>query len=346
MSYYLTYYSKVQSTLTGDVAKLKAQAYNRTVTKQFNRLDEMKLPTNMQAIRNECAQIIIDATFLKTAKPFHQRYTEFRIPKASGGYRTLHAPDDELKALQVRVKDFLQKTCKILCHNAVHSYVRNRNCKTAMETHKKRHARWFLKMDIQDFFDNCREDFLVNILKQVYPLCFLERRDIARLVAIGMIDQSIPQGAPTSPIFSNLYLIKFDLKMTEIKGICYTRYADDILISSSNTFDWLTTQNTVDRMLVDTYGLNLKRRKTRYGSCNGSNWNLGLMYNKDQDITVGHAKKHILKCMVHNYNRDKDTLSSEEQREQAYKLNGILGYYKFIEPEYFKDWELLPIPLA
>ena len=65
----------------------------------------------------------------------------------------------------------------------------------------------------------------------------------------------------------------------ELRGYTYTRYADDILISKTIEFDWQEVVRQVQIILPP--GLNIKSNKTRYGSSNGSNWNLGLMYNKD-----------------------------------------------------------------
>jgi hypothetical protein len=62
------------------------------------------------------------------------------------------------------------------------------------------------------------------------------------------------------------------------------------------------------------------------------------MYNKDREITVGYRNKHLIKNIVHNtFTR----IPSENTDDYAVwlltvsELRGMLGYYKFIEPEYF-----------
>ena len=49
-----------------------------------------------------------------------------------------------------------------------------------------------------------------------------------------MTDKGLPQGAPTSPILSNLVLRKFDIaayQFANLMGAKYTRYADDLTFS-------------------------------------------------------------------------------------------------------------------
>ena len=48
---------------------------------------------------------------------------------------------------------------------------------------------------------------------------------------------SLPQGAPSSPMLSNLVGFKMDIdieKLSEMYGFTYTRYADDLFLSTIN----------------------------------------------------------------------------------------------------------------
>ena len=58
------------------------------------------------------------------------------------------------------------------------------------------------------------------------------------------------------------------------------------------------------------------------------------MFNNQGNITVGHEKKHRVKVMLHNY------LTKEDQHteENKHKLIGIIGYCRYIEPEYFAPY--------
>ena len=137
---YLNYYSKIRNTIGGDIHTAIERERGKIVTKQITESkwsQAQKLNIGNKASR---LSTIITNWVNSDPKTLEEHYTEFRIPKSSGGYRTLHAPDEELKKYQNMVKDFLEKDCKILCHNAVHSYVKHRNCKTAMQIHQRKQS--------------------------------------------------------------------------------------------------------------------------------------------------------------------------------------------------------------
>ena len=336
---YLTYYSKVRTGLTLNEEQERKYAQGKRATKIIEWRDIQADPKFIATLAVKMKQLAVRAETLMDVGPLEDRYTVFKIPKASGGFRTLEAPDAELKSLQIDIKNFLQKDCKLLCHNAVHSYVKGRNCKTAIEAHQAKHTHWFLKLDIKNFFDNCNDTKLFEMLTHIYPLCNLYYDcgyQLERMIKACMYHGALPQGAPTSPILSNLFLLQADVLLTDMyKEMCYTRYADDILISSTKEMQWKDIETEIN-FVLEQYGLELKTAKTRYGSNHGSNWNLGLMYNQDQRITVGHVNKHIMKCMLHNFYRDEATMTDAAKTTATIHINGLLGYYKFIEPEYYK----------
>jgi len=77
----------------------------------------------------------------------------------------------------------------------------------------------------------------------------------------------------------------------------------------------------------------IKQKKTRYGSRKGANWNLGVMLNKDNQITIGHEKKKHFRAMLDQYILDKQNNHPWELSE-VQTLNGYIAYYKMIEKDY------------
>jgi len=76
----------------------------------------------------------------------------------------------------------------------------------------------------------------------------------------------------------------------------------------------------------------INSKKTRYGSSAGSNWNLGVMLNKDNEITVGHKRKKSLQNMIVNYIMDyKNDISWSPNDVQV--MQGNIAYCKMVEPE-------------
>ena len=261
-------------------------------------------------------------------------YKTFRIPKRSGGYREICAPEDDLKSVQHTVMKLITKELRFLPHNAAHGFTRKRNCKTSLEVHKRHGSRWFLKLDIKDFFPNTTYGQILTAMNEVYPFCEMSAGVKEAITSICTRDGATPQGAPTSPMITNMVMVKNDVEITKYckaHNLVYTRYADDILISSKYTFNWQEVQEDIQKILNH---YELKTEKTRYGSFNGRNWNLGLMYNNKGDITVGHKKKQLVKNMIHNY----ITKPECKTYENWYNLIGTVGYCAYIEPEYFNKY--------
>jgi hypothetical protein len=151
------------------------------------------------------------------------------------------------------------------------------------------------------------------------------------------LEDSLPQGAPTSPLLSNLCMLHYDyvlskkLRDFDRHNFVYTRYADDILISCKEHFD----QNKVLELLTETFApqFTIKREKVHYGSSAGRNWNLGLMLNKDNNITLGYKQKQRIRAMLNNLLKD----YSEHRRWEYHDIevvNGNFNYFRYIEPEY------------
>ena len=76
----------------------------------------------------------------------------------------------------------------------------------------------------------------------------------------------------------------------------------------------------------------LHPQKTRYGSSNGRNWNLGLMLNKDNQITIGYARKKTYKAMLYQFVSDMNA-KRPWSIDDVQHLLGLTSYYRMIEKE-------------
>lgn len=260
-------------------------------------------------------------------------YTEYHIPKATGGYRLIAAPTDELK-------DCLRELLKILerfgaaAHNCAHAYIKQRDCLTAIQQHQAAKTQWFYKFDLDSFFPSCTTQLLEETLSYVYPFCIMSAQNLRNLIRFATYHKALPQGSPLSPLLSNIVLTSFDWAMyysiRHFNGI-YTRYADDVLISFPTKKQLSFVENIVQGHLPN--GLRLNQEKSRCGSVAGRNYNLGLVLNKENNITIGHKKKMKLKAKLNNFIFD-FTNQRYWSIIDTQVLQGELNYFKSIEPEY------------
>lgn len=261
------------------------------------------------------------------------QYTEYHIPKASGGYRLISAPSDELKEAQKRLYEIFLKF-GAHAHDAAYAYVKDRTCLSAIQKHKDKQTKYFYKFDLHDFFPSCTIEVLQRQLKQVYPFCMLSDATLDTVINIATYNGALPQGSPLSPLLCNMVLLPFDWAMyysiKHFDGV-YTRYADDILISFSNKKQLSFISQIIRGHLPD--GLTLNDAKSRCGSIAGRNYNLGLVLNKEHNITIGHKKKMELKAKINNFIFD-FTNQNYWSIIDTQVLQGEINYFKQIEPDY------------
>jgi RNA-directed DNA polymerase len=89
-----------------------------------------------------------------------QRYFEYRIPKKSGDYRTIHAPNTRLKEAQRALLPLLEDVYKPA--ESVHGFVRSRSIKTNVSDHVGK--RYVLNVDLHDFFPSITSPRIQGLL--------------------------------------------------------------------------------------------------------------------------------------------------------------------------------------
>ncbi|MBN1565716.1 MAG: TIR domain-containing protein [Anaerolineae bacterium] len=176
--------------------------------------------------------------------PFEHQYTTFFIPKKSGGTRKITAPISPLKIIQRKLNQVLQAV--YIPKPSVHGFVPGRSIVTNAEAHmykriqKKKSQKvekprnYILNIDLEDFFPSINFGRVRGMFMAVPYKC--PERVATVLAQICCAYNELPQGAPTSPIVSNMLCSKLDSQLQRLaqKYRChYTRYADDITFSTS-----------------------------------------------------------------------------------------------------------------
>ncbi len=269
-------------------------------------------------------------------------YSPFKIPKRSGGLRQLYNPREDFKAALKELKFIFENQLFATHHTAAFAYCKGRCTINALKKHQQNGSRWFLKLDFHDFFGSSSPEFILRQLKLIFPFNIIIERGngvLEKTLELCYMNNGLPQGSPMSPTLTNLFMIPIDHYIAKYvrehsPHLIYTRYADDILISSAYNFDWRQVQKDIIDIVSNKFKapFTLNEKKTRYGSSGGRNWNLGLMLNKDNEITIGHAKKKLLKAKIYTFLRD-DMAGNPWSVEDTQELQGQLSYYRSVEPE-------------
>jgi RNA-directed DNA polymerase len=187
-----------------------------------------KIPSEMASVVDFLQYLGLSPAELKKIWWFQSRmYRHFDISKRSGKVRVISAPDARLKMLQRKIAALLNQLYRP--RNPVHGFCEGRSVKTNAEAHWK--SKYVVNLDIKSFFPTITE----NRVKGLFLSLGIDH-DVATVAArlccnAGML----PQGAPSSPVISNMICFSLDKHLLQIakRSRCiYTRYADDITFSS------------------------------------------------------------------------------------------------------------------
>lgn len=313
-----------------------------TITREYEELpqafDESSLIISANLINK--LREFNDETAPLRAVPRESLYREFHIPKKSGGLRRIDAPNEALSEALRKLEKILSDVPTKGYHTSAFAYIKGRSPRDAMVRHQQNKSKWFAKFDLHNFFGSTTPGFLTNMLSIVYPYCLIMEgpyRDVlTTALDLCFLGGGLPQGTPISPYLTNLMMIPIDHELANWcrgKRMVYTRYADDFQISSRDSFRFKEVEEHIAEVLRE-FGapFQINADKTRYGSSSGSNWNLGMMLNKDNEITVGRQKKKQFENMLFSYAKDR-TNGIRWEEHDIRVMEGLRSHYKSIEGE-------------
>src|ERR1043166_8354584 len=129
-------------------------------------------------------------------------YRTFTIPKKTGKPRQITAPRIFLKVVQRYILDCVLRPLPV--HVAACGFVAGRNCGSGAALHVGRRYVW--NIDLKDFFPSVSQERVRLLFSHKgYP-----QRAAKFLSEICCLDERLPQGAPTSPMISNLVFVECD----------------------------------------------------------------------------------------------------------------------------------------
>lgn len=299
--------------------------------------------TNVQRLVRKLHEFNVQNAELRM-RDRHTLYRTFQIPKKSRGFRRIDAPEPELMNALRNLKTIFEVEFGALYHTSAFAYVKHRSTLDAVKRHQANESKWFGKYDLSNFFGSTTIDFVMQMFSMIFPFSEVIKDEEGKVelqtaLELAFLDGGLPQGTPISPLITNIMMIPVDFKLANglrefnHQRFIYTRYADDFLISSKYSFSFKEIENFLIETLASFQSpFTIKPEKTRYGSSAGSNWNLGVMLNKDNQITVGYKKKRQFQAMISSYVLDKQN-GIQWDKCDVQVLEGFRNYYRMVEQE-------------
>lgn len=256
-------------------------------------------------------------------------YTSFEIDKKNGGVRKINAPLTELKDIQrkLAVALYNHKKKKQEIKNYIsHAYEKEKSIITNAKVH--RNKKLVLNIDLENFFESfhfgrVRGFFIKNNN-------FLLSSEVATVIAqLTCYEGKLPQGAPTSPIITNLICEILDwrlLKIAKKYKLDYTRYADDLTFSTNDKifFDLQTEFYELLSSELIRAGFKINENKKRLQLRDSRQVVTGLVVNKK--INVNRIFYKETRAMAHQLYKE----GKFEINGKLANLNQLEGRFAFI----------------
>jgi hypothetical protein len=247
-------------------------------------------------------------TWYANPKLGRKRYTEFKVKKKSGAERSIHSPVAGLKSIQKTMSFVLQ--CVYEPHNAAMGFVRDKSIVDNAKLHVGN--MYVYNIDLKDFFPSvdqarvwkcfqltpfnlARSGVLANIIAS---LCCTEM-EVERKSETGEWEKVkrnvLPQGAPTSPVITNIVCQKLDYLLSGVAkrfALKYSRYADDITFSSMHNVYQPESEFLKElKRIITEQNFHIKESKTRLQKDGFRKEVTGLLVNEKANVQQRYIKQ-------------------------------------------------------
>lgn len=258
-------------------------------------------------------------------------YTYREVYIRDGGKRKLRRiliPSFDLKTIQRRLLDeFLYE---VRPHSAAYAFQAGRSILENAKQHHK--CKYMFKTDISNFFYSISDQSIRRCLNARIPNLLPE--SLSNIIDMITLDGALPQGAPTSPHISNLIMTEFDEvidRKARDNSAVYTRYADDITVSSDSDIVVEGMSSYVSSQLRK-FGFSQNHGKTK------------IYCIKDRKIVTGLDVSSDLIRPKKSFRKKTENLNRIFCSYQRYKLapivSGRILFWRSIAP---KDQDLIDI---
>lgn len=260
--------------------------------------------------------------FLKKAAKFTEHfYRDFEILKKNGKKRKISEPLPSLKEIQIWILQNILYQIKISPY--AKAYKPNVKLMENLRFHKKQKK--VFTLDLEDFFGSIKQSSVEDIFLRLGYSKYLSNL----LAKLCCLENSLPQGTPTSPYLSNIFLKDFDeiiANYCKDNKIRYTRYADDLTFSGD--FDHVELFSFVEKN-IKSLGLRINQSKSKVRGDNARQLVTGVVVNEKPQVPfykrneLRQTLHYIKKFGLENHMKHTNNLKSNY-------LEHILGQVNFV----------------
>ena len=161
----------------------------------------------------------------------------------------------------------------------------------------------------------------------------LSERDLEFIGNIVCRNGRLTIGAPSSPAITNAMMFEFDRRMHEecqAKGLVYSRYADDLFISSlgPGQLDGLEKIIVKNKRGIPHLRLRLNHQKTALLSKKYRRVITGVVITPQHTLSIGRRRKREIKALIYQW------VQGSIEPESLNYLKGLFAFAIDIEPEF------------
>lgn len=210
-------------------------------------------------------------------------YRKFTITKKNGKLRQIKEPLPSLKEIQLWILTNI--LYKFQVSKFAKAYIPGKSILDNVKFHKGQEK--VICIDLDNFFPSIKEEHVF----QIFINFGYSKRISSILSKLCCNEGSLPQGAPTSPQLSNIFLYNFD---TTISNYCidnkirYTRYADDMTFSGK--IDEVKLLELLGRELAS-IDLKINEKKTKIMTADMRQVVTGVIVNTKLQVPIENRKE-------------------------------------------------------
>ncbi len=270
----------------------------------------------------------------------HYRYD--LLEKRSGGMRLIEKPKTKLKKVQHKI--YHEILCTLNTHPAAHGFCIGRNCVSHASNHIGK--RYLMSYDIADCFHSInwplikavflRLGYTTEVASYLTALCthrvqlnYKTWRLFNSAQQSRLKQRHLPQGAPTSPALANAALHRLDFRLAGLAkklDMDYSRYADDIALSSNTHRDWRFLEPLIGSICLDE-GISLNYNKTRIKRSHQKQRLVGIVVNTKTNIDRQYfdsLKATLINCKRYG-------LDSQNRNGHAHFREHLYGRIQYVK---------------